>query len=189
MYVLLLLPVALAVGYLAWRTAYRREIDPRPGLAGLGTLALGALLSESLLPGGWRWLGFAGATPAQLGGAWWWACPVAAALAAFHLWSTRPVRPYQIVFGLTLACAALCALQTILVINLRIDYPFDLEWIEGGLLDHAVRIQSGQPLYQAPDVDFVPSLYAPLYMRVAALFPYGTNGARSRENNGLISRP
>ena len=48
-------------------------------------------------------------------------------------------------------------------------YPYDLEWMEGGMLAHALRVAEGQPLYAAPSVDFVPYLYTPLYPALLAL--------------------
>ena len=51
----------------------------------------------------------------------------------------------------------------------RLTYPFDLEWMEGGLLDHAARIQEGTGVYTPPSVDFVSYLYTPLYPAVLAL--------------------
>jgi len=48
----------------------------------------------------------------------------------------------------------------------RWSYPLDLEWMEGGMLTHALRLASGQPLYDQPSVDFVSFLYTPLYPAV-----------------------
>jgi hypothetical protein len=45
----------------------------------------------------------------------------------------------------------------------RYDYPYDIEWMEGGLLTHAWRVREGLPLYVEPSVDFVPFIYPPLY--------------------------
>ncbi len=45
----------------------------------------------------------------------------------------------------------------------RIWYPYDLEWMEGGLLAHAHRIGDGEGIYGPPSVDFIPYLYTPLY--------------------------
>lgn len=69
------------------------------------------------------------------------------------------------------ALAALAGLLTLgWVIARRITYPYDLEWMEGGMLCHALRLLHGQPIYAAPSVDFIPHLYTPLYpMVVAAL--------------------
>jgi len=51
----------------------------------------------------------------------------------------------------------------------RVAYPYDLEWMEGGLLHHAWRLQHHEPLYAAPSVDFIPYLYTPLYPALLAL--------------------
>jgi len=52
----------------------------------------------------------------------------------------------------------------------RAGYPYDLEWMEGGLLHHALRIRHGDGIYVAPNVDFIPYLYTPLYPTLLALF-------------------
>jgi hypothetical protein len=52
------------------------------------------------------------------------------------------------------------------VFLLRLSYPLDLEWMEGGVLTHALRLGRGQPLYAEPSVDFVSFLYTPLYPAV-----------------------
>ena len=54
------------------------------------------------------------------------------------------------------------------VFALRLGYPLDLEWMEGGVLTHALRLSKGQPLYAEPSVDFVSFLYTPLYPAVLA---------------------
>lgn len=45
----------------------------------------------------------------------------------------------------------------------RLTYPFDIEWMEGGMLVHALRIERGLPLYPAPSAEFIPYIYPPLY--------------------------
>jgi hypothetical protein len=50
----------------------------------------------------------------------------------------------------------------------RFRYPFQLEWMEGGVLDHVQRVLHGQPLYVAPSIHFTPFLYTPLYYYVSA---------------------
>ncbi|MEJ7597180.1 MAG: hypothetical protein WKG01_04655 [Kofleriaceae bacterium] len=52
----------------------------------------------------------------------------------------------------------------------RYGYPYDLEWMEGGLLHHAQRIRDGNGIYVPPSVDFIPYLYTPLYPTLIALF-------------------
>lgn len=51
----------------------------------------------------------------------------------------------------------------------RIFYPYDLEWMEGGLLAHAQRIADGAGIYVDPSVDFIPFLYTPLYPGIMAM--------------------
>ncbi len=50
----------------------------------------------------------------------------------------------------------------------RLPYPYDLEWMEGGMLAHAWRLQHGLPLYVEPGPDWVPFLYPPGYPAVLA---------------------
>ena len=52
----------------------------------------------------------------------------------------------------------------------RIGYPYDLEWMEGGMLHHAQRIHAGLGIYGPPSIDFIPYLYTPLYPSLLALF-------------------
>lgn len=50
----------------------------------------------------------------------------------------------------------------------RVWYPFDLEWMEGGMLAHAWRLHEGLPVYVRPGPDFVPFLYPPGYSAIVA---------------------
>jgi hypothetical protein len=50
----------------------------------------------------------------------------------------------------------------------RFAYPYDLEWMEGGMLTHAAQLDEGRTMYRAPSVDFIPYLYTPLYPTVLA---------------------
>jgi hypothetical protein len=50
----------------------------------------------------------------------------------------------------------------------RMRYPFSLDQIEGGLLTSLWRIAHGFPLYTKPTLDFVPYLYPPVYLYLAA---------------------
>ena len=45
----------------------------------------------------------------------------------------------------------------------RLFYPYDLEWMEGGMLLHGLRVMEGQPLYVEPSSEFIPFIYPPLY--------------------------
>jgi hypothetical protein len=52
----------------------------------------------------------------------------------------------------------------------RIGFALELEWMEGGSLHQALRLQQGLAIYPEPSAEFVPFLYTPLYtMLLAAL--------------------
>jgi 4-amino-4-deoxy-L-arabinose transferase-like glycosyltransferase len=82
--------------------------------------------------------------------------------------------------GATLAALAvfLIPLGRFLYVALsRFNYPFDLEWSEGGMLLHAQRLLAGQPIYAAPSVDFISFMYPPAYYALlAAMFRIGGVG-------------
>ena len=69
---------------------------------------------------------------------------------------------------LALGAAAAFALTFVVVATLRLSYPYDLEWMEGGVVDTVARVLAGAPIYVEPTVDFVPYIYTPLYYYVAA---------------------
>jgi len=70
--------------------------------------------------------------------------------------------------ALTLGLAALAFVALAWVLARRLAYPYDLEWMEGGMLCHSLRLLEGQPLYAPPSVDFVPYLYTPFYPKLVA---------------------
>jgi hypothetical protein len=55
------------------------------------------------------------------------------------------------------------------VIIARVAYPFQLEWMEGGSLQHMLRVRAGLPIYGPPSLGFTAYQYPPLYYYVAAL--------------------
>ncbi|NTV52155.1 MAG: glycosyltransferase family 39 protein, partial [Candidatus Firestonebacteria bacterium] len=57
-----------------------------------------------------------------------------------------------------------------IVVISRIAFPFELEWMEGGVLTHVRRVLQGQSLYVKPSLEFVPFIYTPLYYYIAAVF-------------------
>lgn len=59
-------------------------------------------------------------------------------------------------------------LTYVAVALLRIRSPFELEWIEGGVVDDVRQILAGQQLYRRPSIEFIPYIYTPLYYYVAA---------------------
>ena len=67
----------------------------------------------------------------------------------------------------------ICAISYIFVYLLvalnHISYPYELEWMEGNSVDHVLRLLSGKPLYVEPSLEFIPSIYTPLYFYFSAL--------------------
>lgn len=55
------------------------------------------------------------------------------------------------------------------VAMLRLSYPFDLEWMEGGSVDHVARVLRFESLYIPPQIAFIPFEYPPLYFYVSGL--------------------
>ena len=75
-----------------------------------------------------------------------------------------------------LALAGSVATVTFVVIALlRLRYPYELEWLESGMLEHVRRVHDGLPLYTPPSSNFVEFGYSPLYMLVGGVlsFPFG----------------
>jgi Dolichyl-phosphate-mannose-protein mannosyltransferase len=67
---------------------------------------------------------------------------------------------------LLLGAAAIAVYLAVALVHLR--YPFEIEWIEGGMVDEVRRAAAGQPLYVEPTLDYVPFIYAPLWFYLAA---------------------
>jgi hypothetical protein len=57
----------------------------------------------------------------------------------------------------------------VVIALMRMRYPFELEWMEGGVVDDVRRILAGHSLYVRPSTHFVPYIYTPLYYYVAAV--------------------
>jgi hypothetical protein len=70
--------------------------------------------------------------------------------------------------GLIVSLSAFFLLLFLYTALRRMRYPFDLEWVESGVLVSVYRLAHHQPLYAAPTLDYVPYLYAPLYFYVCA---------------------
>jgi hypothetical protein len=71
------------------------------------------------------------------------------------------------------ACVGLAPLVTVLLA--RRTHPFDLEWMEGGMLAHAWRLARGMSIYVDPSTEFIPYVYPPGYPALLALLG-GTDG-------------
>lgn len=89
------------------------------------------------------------------------------------------------------ALAIVWILVIALAFMLRVGFPLELEWMEGGALQQAFRMQRGEPVYGPPSADFVPFLYTPLYPALLALLgsllPLGYVLARAVSIAGVIA--
>jgi hypothetical protein len=50
----------------------------------------------------------------------------------------------------------------------RVDYPYELDWMEGGSVEMVGRVLDGHSLYAAPSLSFVGWTYPPLYWLASA---------------------
>ena len=67
-----------------------------------------------------------------------------------------------------LALAALFFILLFIYVSVsRINYPFELEWMEGGSVEHLERIMDGKSIYTPPSIEFIPYIYTPLYYYAA----------------------
>lgn len=73
-------------------------------------------------------------------------------------------------FGLLVFASLNIAVLVFLVIN-QIDYPLNLDLMEGTVLQHYRRAAAGLAIYPEPSPDFVPLAYNPLYYVIA--IPFG----------------
>lgn len=73
-----------------------------------------------------------------------------------------------------LAVASVLLVRLLLTFAARNPYPYDLEWMEGGMLAHAWRLQRGLPLYTEPGPAWIPYVYPPGYPAVLAALGYLT---------------
>src|SRR2546422_5385105 len=74
-----------------------------------------------------------------------------------------------------LAAAAGVYLAAYLFVALsRIAYPFELEWIEGALVDHVRHLVAGNSFYVRPSLEFTPFFYPPLYFQLGAALSHLT---------------
>lgn len=68
------------------------------------------------------------------------------------------------------------------VVAQRIGYPYELEWLEGAVLQHVGEVRAGRSPYAEPSMRFSPFYYTPLYYYLAAptlsLFGEGFLGPR-----------
>ena len=57
----------------------------------------------------------------------------------------------------------------LLLVSRRVPYAGELDYIEGAILDHVVRLAQGQPIFVEPSLEFVPLAYMPGFAFVSSL--------------------
>ena len=75
----------------------------------------------------------------------------------------------RVLDGLVFAAGGAYILLFLFSATLRLMYPYEVEWNEGAVLDHAIRVLAGKPIYVAPSLDFAAFVYTPLYYFATAL--------------------
>ncbi len=71
-------------------------------------------------------------------------------------------------WGVAALLASWSAWEFLRVALARRTFPYGLEWMEGGMLMHVLRVLQGEPLYPRPSPEFMPFLYGPGYSYAAA---------------------
>src|SRR3989442_8845140 len=80
--------------------------------------------------------------------------------------ATNALRAVLVAAALAAAGAHLAAF--LFVAAARLVYPYELEWIEGGLADEVLAILRGQAPYAQPSLHLVAFIYPPLYFYASA---------------------
>jgi len=78
-------------------------------------------------------------------------------------------RAVNLLKGATALAAVLYPVLLLFVALHRVAYPFELEWIEGAVLEHVRRLAAGRTLYAAPSLEFISLPYTPIYYYVGAV--------------------
>lgn len=71
--------------------------------------------------------------------------------------------------GFTLGVAAIFVAMYLATAIPRVLYPYDLDFIEDGLLMTSLRLVNQQPVFLPPNAEFVPHVYMPLPMVLGSL--------------------
>lgn len=51
-------------------------------------------------------------------------------------------------------------------------YPYQMEWLEGAIMDSVARVYHGKPIFVPPSIEHIPLMYTQFYYYVAALFSF-----------------
>ena len=83
--------------------------------------------------------------------------------------SRSNINLHNVLYTIAIILATIYLAIVIYIIASRIDYKYHLEWMEGVSLVQVYRIIQGQSIYVSASLEFVPTIYPPLYFYLAAL--------------------
>jgi hypothetical protein len=83
--------------------------------------------------------------------------------------STRGWTPVRIFEALGFGLAVWYVLVYVVLAFANLRYPFELEWMEGAIVDQVNHLAAGHRLYVAPSIHFIPFQYPPLYFYLGAV--------------------
>lgn len=97
------------------------------------------------------------------------ATPAAPAARALPRARPAPRSPWRRASSAVLAIGASVPIALYLYVALRrFTHPYELEWMEGGVVDQVRRVLEGHPIYAAPSLRTTTYLYPPLYTYLGA---------------------
>jgi len=80
-----------------------------------------------------------------------------------------PGRAVGVASQTSVALALVAVLLYVWIAAHRLDYPYELDWMEGGSVGIVGRVLAGHSLYAAPSLKFVGWTYPPLYWLASAV--------------------
>lgn len=80
----------------------------------------------------------------------------------------------RLAWGVVAVASATAIATYLAVAALRAGHPYELQWMEGGSVDHVRRVLAGQSIYPAPSIDFASFTYPPLYPWASAVVAWFT---------------
>jgi 4-amino-4-deoxy-L-arabinose transferase-like glycosyltransferase len=81
----------------------------------------------------------------------------------------KSIEGYKWIMAIAILAAGIHFAMVLFVTISRINYRYDLEWMEGASLIQAYRISMGQSLYLQPSLEYIPLIYPPLYFYLSAV--------------------
>ena len=81
----------------------------------------------------------------------------------------KGINSYEWIKAIALCMVFIHFSMVLFVVISRINYRYELEWMEGASLIQAYRINLGQSLYVQPSLEFIPMIYPPLYFYIGAV--------------------